>query len=92
MDALEEEDHRQSREGEQAEEEEIIHESPQVRLLVEQGINRAIGLPGGGHGISVVQQQIFGGGKTRGEGGVGGGEMADHEGLMGLRAARKAWW
>ncbi len=75
MHALEQKNQRNAAQRQQAEQKEIIHERPQMRLLIQQRINGGVSLPRRGHGISVVREQMFGGGQTLRERRVGRREM-----------------
>ena len=57
--AFEEENERDAAQREQAEQIKIIHERPQMRLLIQQRVNRAVGLLRRGHRIGVVSEQFL---------------------------------
>ena len=86
---LEQKNQRDAAEREQAEQIKIIHERPQMRLLVEQRINRVVSLSRRRHGIGLMSKHVFCGGELLRERRIGRRQMPDHECLMRLRAARK---
>ena len=85
--ALEQENQRKGAQRHHAEQEKIIHIRQQMRLLVEQRIDGGVSLMRCGHWVGVVGEQVLRAGETFREGPVGGGEVADQERLVRLRAA-----
>ena len=60
-DPFEKENQRDACEREQSEQIKIIHERPQMRLLVEQRIHGVVSLLRSGHGIGLMAEHAFGG-------------------------------
>src|SRR5581483_3650412 len=60
-----------------------------MRLLVEHRINTGVSLLRRGHGVGLMREKIFRGGKSLRKSRVGRGQMANHQCLMHLCAARK---
>ena len=87
--AFEQENQRDTTQHHQPEHPEIVHERPQVRLMIQRVVNQAVGLACGAHGIAVPHEQGVCGGKLLPEHRVGRRQMPDHERLMRLRAARQ---
>ena len=89
LNPLEQEHQRDAGERKQAEQIKIVHERPQMRLLVEQRIHGVVSLHCRGCGIGVMAQHIFGGGELLRERRIRRRQMPDHQRLMRLRAARE---
>ena len=71
LNTLEQENQRDTRKREQAEEIKIIHERPQMRLLVEQRIDGVVSLHRRGRRIGVLAEHAFRGCKLPGERRIG---------------------
>ena len=89
LNPLEKENQRDACEREQSEQIKIIHERPQMRLLVEQRIHGVVSLLRRGHGIGLMAEHAFGGVKLPHKRRIARRQMPDHQRLMRLRAARK---
>lgn len=60
---LENKNQRDTGQRQKAEQPEIIHERPQMRLLIERVVNGGVGLRHGGDGIGVLRERVLRGGE-----------------------------
>ena len=87
-DAFEQENQRDAAQHNQTENPERVHERPQMRLLVELAVNERLGLMRRGHRIAVPGEHGLRRVKPPCVGRIRRRQVADHECLMRLRAAR----